>query len=111
MEQTVQFSHLILQKIQRFICTIKICADCCHYHLKKRLKHETMCPAIVLHQLKKCLHLLTKIQKINASVQMVLHAHHTECLMYLRANTVSQIVVHANHYIFFEKNNQFRDLF
>lgn len=87
---TVRFSHHTSPKIQHCICMTKICADCFHCHSKKKLSHATMYLVIVSHQAKKYLHLLKRIQTMNASVHMVHHAHHMECSMYQPVNMVSK---------------------
>lgn len=82
------FSHRTSPKIPRCICTTKICAACCHCRLKRKWKHETMCPATDSLHRRKYSHRLKIIQTICASVHTVHHALHTACSTFPLVNTV-----------------------
>lgn len=88
MAQMDPFSHRTSPKIPHCICMTKICAACCHCHLKRKCLHATMCPATVLHHPKRCSHPLKIIQITCASVQRDHHAHHMACSMSPPVNTV-----------------------
>lgn len=82
------FSHHTSPKTPHCICTTKICAACCHCHLRRKWKHGMMCPAIDSLHRRKCSHRLKIIQTICASVHTVHHALHTACSTFPPVNTV-----------------------